>query len=96
MKARRIVLVVALSAIPLLGAANGAGAVPPTRDCPPAFLGPWTFERVVEEFPPPPEVPLEAIQAAFEKTDTNDDGSLCVRGLPNGKIVIVDNAANVP
>jgi hypothetical protein len=96
MRARHLILALVMAAMPAIGVPSPAGAVPPTRGCSPAFLGPWTFQQILDEFPPPPEIPPEVIQAAFEFYDKNDDGTLCVMGLPNGRINVVDNAANVP
>ena len=56
-------------------------------------LSPLTFAEIVNEFPPPQEIPPEVIQAAFESFDHNSDGSLCVRPLPTGALVVVDNTA---
>jgi hypothetical protein len=96
LRARRLVLVLAMACLPLVAGVGTAGAVPPIRTCPPPFQGPLTFQQVLDEFPPPPEIPPEVIEAAFDFFDKNDDGNLCVKGLPNGVINVIDNAANVP
>ena len=96
MRARRLGLVFAMTSLLVVAGFGTAGAVPPTGTCPPAFQGPWTFQQVLDEFPPPPEIPPEAIEAAFNFYDKNDDGNLCVMGLPTGGINVIDNAASVP
>jgi hypothetical protein len=96
MKARRMILVLTMASLPVAAAVSPAGAAQPTRGCPPAFQGPWTFQQVLDAFPPPPEIPIEDILAAFDAYDANDDGHLCVIGLPTGAINVVDNVSNVP
>jgi hypothetical protein len=95
MKARRLVLVLAMVSIPVFAAADAAGATKPARTCPPAFQGPLTFQQVVEAFPPPPDLPPEQVQAILESIDHNGDGMLCAKGLPDSENFI-DNTANVP
>jgi hypothetical protein len=82
----------------LVGASLGTAVVPagasqPTRGCPPAFLGPLTFAKIIEAFPPPPDFPDP--EGALASFDSNGDGMLCVRGLPPGSdINVVDNVSN--
>jgi hypothetical protein len=54
-----------------------------------------TFQQVVDEFPPPLELPPEQVQAILESIDLNNDGNLCAKGLPNAENFI-DNVANNP
>jgi hypothetical protein len=62
--------------------------------CPAAFVGPLTFQQVVDQFPPPPGIPIDEIFAALDSFDKNDDDSLCVLDLPGDEINVVDNVAN--
>ena len=96
MKARRIVSIIAVAALPLMGALSSAGAAPPKAGCPPVFEGPLTFQQVLDEFPPPPEIPDEDAIAALNFYDKNDDDMVCVQDNPAPGINVVDNAANVP
>ena len=96
MRGRRIVLTLVIAVLPLAGAAGRAGAAPPRAGCPPAFLGPWSFETIVDEFPPPPGVPIEDAFAALAFYDKNGDRQLCVQDNPAPGINVVDNASNVP
>jgi hypothetical protein len=95
MKARRLLLVSILACLPIAGAAIPAGAVPPTGYCPLAFEGPSSFEQVLIDFPPPPDVPPEDIIATLDFFDKNDDEMLCVLDLPAGPNLI-DNNASIP
>ena len=66
-----------------------AHAARPTGGCPRAFLGPLDFATIIALFPPPPDFPNpEEALAAF---DANGDQRLCVKGLPNGDINVIDN-----
>jgi hypothetical protein len=95
MRARRVFVATILACMTLGLAARPAGASPPARGCPPAFLGPLTFSQIIAQFPPPPEIPdPEGLLATF---DLNEDGSLCVRQHPNGvDIIVIDNVAVRP
>jgi hypothetical protein len=88
MKLRRLSLALVMTST--LGlAVTPAQAARPTGGCPPAFLGPLDFATIITLFPPPPDFPNpEEALAAF---DANGDQRLCVRGLPNGNINVIDN-----
>jgi hypothetical protein len=88
-------MVLAMTCVPLVAVVGTAGAAKPARTCPPPFLGPLTFQQVVDEFPPPPGLPPEVIAAILDSIDKNDDGNLCAKGIANGENFI-DNTANVP
>ena len=95
MKARRLLAVVALMALPLSLSVVPAVASPPIGNCPPAFQGPHTFAEIIEMWPPPPGFPDP--EGALAGYDKNADGSLCVRPAPNGiDINVIDNSARVP
>jgi hypothetical protein len=96
MKARRLLLVSILTCLPLVGAITPAGAAPPAGDCPRAFDGPSSFEQILIDFPPPPEIPVEDVLAAFDFADRNDDTMLCVLDIPGPAINFVDNVATIP
>ncbi|HEY2965001.1 MAG TPA: hypothetical protein VGJ99_01840 [Actinomycetota bacterium] len=97
MKTRRLLLVSILACLPLAGAVTTpAGAVPPTADCPPAFDGPSSFEQILIDFPPPPDVPLEQIIATLDFFDKNDDEMLCVFDVPAPGVNLIDNNASIP
>jgi hypothetical protein len=68
-----------------------AVAKQPLGGCGAGFLGPLTFAEILEEFPPPPDFPDP--EGALDAFDANDDDSLCVMGLPSGRIAVVDNNA---
>jgi hypothetical protein len=68
-----------------------AVAKQPLGGCGAGFLGPLTFAEILEEFPPPPDFPDS--EGALDAFDANDDDSLCVMGLPSGRIAVVDNNA---
>jgi hypothetical protein len=95
MKTRRLVMASIVACLPIAAAVTPAGAIPPTRDCPPAFVGPLTFAEIIQMFPPPPDLPdPEGVLASF---DLNGDASLCVRPLPPGEdINVIDNIAHNP
>jgi hypothetical protein len=95
MKTRRLLLVSILACLPLGLVTTPAGAVPPTADCPPAFDGPSSFEQILIDHPPPPDVPLEDIIAILDFFDKNGDEMLCVLVPPPG-IVLIDNNASIP
>jgi len=69
-----------------------AGAKPPTRGCPTAFIGPLTVKEVLKAFPPPPGLPDP--EGAIASFDSNGDGTVCVLPLPNGPINVIDNVSN--
>jgi hypothetical protein len=89
----RVVALTSATAAVLALAPSPAGAVSPARSCPPPFEGPWTAAQVIAEFPPPPGFPDPT--SAILSFDKNGDLLVCVKGLPNGRIDVVDNAANV-
>ena len=95
MKTRRLVLASIIACLPIAAAVTRAGAIPPTRGCPPPFVGPLTFAEIIQMFPPPPDLPdPEGVLASF---DLNGDGRLCVQALPPGEdINVIDNIANQP
>jgi hypothetical protein len=93
MKARRLLLVSILACLPIAGGVIPAGAVPPVGDCPPAFKGPSSFEQILIDFPPPPDVPLEDVIATLDFFDKNDDEMLCAFDLPAGPLLIDNNAS---
>jgi hypothetical protein len=90
---RRSLVIVSLASLALGVAPGAANAVSPARGCPPAFQGPWTAQHVIDEFPPPPGFPDP--EGAILSFDKNGDLRVCVMGLPNGRIDVIDNAANV-
>jgi hypothetical protein len=96
MRARRLILVLAMAAMPAIALPGPAGAGPPTRGCPPPFLGPWTFQQIIDEFPPPPEIPIEVALAQLDRFDLNDDDKLCVMDVPTPAINVIDNVSNAP
>ena len=98
MKARRLLLVSILACLPLAGAVTPAGAVPPTGDCPTAFGGPSSFEQILIDFPPPPDVPLEDAIATLEFFDKNHDEMLCFFDLPapGVNLNLIDNNTSIP
>jgi hypothetical protein len=71
-----------------------AAAKTPTGNCPPPYTGPLTPKEVVEEFPPPPDLPDP--EGAIASFDSNHDGTVCVLPLPNGPINVIDNVSNAP
>jgi hypothetical protein len=90
MRIRRLVLALMFASLPVTLTASSAGATPPTGGCPPAFLGPLSFEAIIEMFPPPPGFPDP--EGALANVDLNEDRNLCVRAHPNGvDIIVVDN-----
>ena len=100
MKTRRLVVASIVACLPIAAAVTPAGAIPPpgappARSCPPPYHGPLTFHQVVDEFPPPPELPPEQVQAILDTIDMNSDGLLCAKGLPDSENFI-DNVANNP
>jgi hypothetical protein len=58
-----------------------------------ALSGALTFQQVIDEFPPPLELPPEQVQAILDTIDMNNDGRLCAKGLPESENCI-DNVAN--
>ena len=66
----------------------------PHHGCPPAFIGPVSFEELIERWPPPPGLDVEGILAGL---DRNGDRQLCVReNVPQvqaGPINVIDNNA---
>jgi hypothetical protein len=82
---------VAVSASALVLVTTPAGAKPPVGGCPPAFQGPFTAARVIEMWPPPPEV--SDPEGAILSYDKNGDGRVCVLPLPGGPINVIDNVA---
>jgi hypothetical protein len=100
MKTRRLVMASIVACLPIAAAVTPAGAIPPpgappARSGPPPYQGPLTFEQVVDEFPPPPELPPEQVQAILDSIDMNNDLTICAKGLPNAENFI-DNVANNP
>jgi hypothetical protein len=92
MKLKRLSLALVMALTLGLGV-TPAHAAQPTGGCPPAFLGPLDFATIIALFPPPPDFPNpEEALAAF---DSNGDQRLCVRGLPNGDINVIDNVARI-
>jgi hypothetical protein len=74
---------------------TSAQAASPSRGCPPSFIGPLTFEELIERWPPPPELPdPEGVLMSF---DHNGDRMLCVMESvpqnPMGPINVIDNNA---
>jgi hypothetical protein len=69
-------------------------AAGPAGGCPPAFIGPVTFEELKDRWPPPPDLPdPDAVLASYDK---NGDGLLCVREAPAqapSPINVIDNRA---
>ena len=96
MKARRLLLVSVLVCLPIAGAVVPAGAVPPRADCPPAFGGPTSFEQILIDFPPPPDLPTEDVIATLDFFDKNGDQMLCVLDVPAPGINLIDNNASIP
>lgn len=96
MKVHRLLLVSILACLPLAGAITPAVAEPPIGDCPPAFEGPTSFEQILIDFPPPPDLPLEDVLATLDFFDKNDDRMLCVLDVPAPGINLVDNNATIP
>jgi hypothetical protein len=96
MKASRLLLASIIACLLIFGSVSPAAAKQPKRGCPPPFEGPLTFTELLADFPPPPEIPLDDILAALDSFDANDDGLLCVFGLPGDEINAIDNVANVP
>ena len=95
MKTRRLVLASIVACLPIAAAVTQAGAIPPTRDCPPAFVGPLSFAEIIQRFPPPPDFPDP--EGALASFDSNGDRKLCVRALPPGEdINVIDNVAINP
>jgi len=95
MKIRRLVVASMVASLPIVATVTPAGAIKPARFCPPPFQGPLTFQQVVDEFPPPPELPPDVVQAILDGIDMNHDGMLCAKGLPHAEDFI-DNVANNP
>lgn len=95
MKIGRLVMASIVASLAIGATVTPAGAVKPDRLCPPAFEGPLTFQQVVDEFPPPPELPPDVVQAILDGIDMNNDGMLCAKGLPHAEDFI-DNVANNP
>jgi hypothetical protein len=95
MKTRRLVVASIVACLPIAAAVTPAGAIKPARFCPPPYQGPLTFQQVVVEFPPPPDLPPDVVQAILDTIDTNNDGMLCAKGLPHAEN-FVDNVANNP
>jgi hypothetical protein len=88
-------LAVAILALVSLGTWSApAGAKTPTGNCAPPFTGPLTPKEVVKEFPPPPDLPDP--EGAIASFDSNNDGTVCVIPLPNGRINVIDNVSNAP
>ena len=96
MNARRLLLVSILACLRIAGAAIPAGAIPPAGDCPPAFGGPSSFEQILIDFPPPPEVPPEVISATLDFFDKNDDEMLCFLDTAAPGVLLIDNNASIP
>jgi hypothetical protein len=94
MKVRTNLALLVLTLLLLSMGIRAAGAVPPTRTCPPSFVGPLTLEQIVAMFPPPPHI--EDPIALLARFDKNQDRSLCVLDLPGDPINAIDNVANVP
>ena len=94
MRTRRLLLLGSLICRPLVAGISPAGAVPPTGDCPPAFEGP-SFEQILIDFPPPPELPQEDVLAILDFFDKNNDEMLGVLDVPASGINLVDNTATV-
>ena len=90
MTARRwFISVLAVASLSLALPLASAGAKVPTGGCPAAFVGPLTFQTIIDTWPAPPNVTdPEAHLAAI---DFNGDGLLCVRPLNNGTIEANDN-----
>ena len=100
MKTRRLVMASIVACLPIAAAVTPAGAipppgVPPARFCPPPYQGPLTFQQVVDQFPPPPGLPPEVVQAILDTIDMNNDLTICAKGLPHAEN-FVDNVANNP
>ncbi len=94
MRARRL-LFASVAVAMFVISATPAQATAPARGCPPAFIGPLTFEELSERWPPPPDLPdPDAVLASFDK---NGDEMLCVREgppqNPNGPTNVIDNRA---
>jgi hypothetical protein len=87
--ARRLIVRLHVAAIP-------AGAIPPTGDCPPAFGEPSSFEQILIDFPPPPDLSPEDVIAILDFFDKNDDEMLCVLDVPAPGINLIDNNASIP
>jgi hypothetical protein len=88
MKLKRLSLALVMALALGLGV-TPAHAAKPIAGCPKAFLGPLDFATIIALFPPPPDFPNpEEALAAF---DANGDQRLCVKGLPNGDINVIDN-----
>ena len=86
----RRLIVLATAAIAMVVSATPASAGP-TAGCPPTFRL-LTFEQILTEFPPPPDVDAEAQLAA---NDRNEDEMLCVEVLPEPApgpgLLVIDN-----
>ena len=95
MSAPRLLLVSVLTCLPIAGAVTPAGAVPPRGECPPAFDGPSSFEQILIDFPPPPDLPPEDVIATLDFFDKNDDEMLCVLDVPAPGINLIDNNAAI-
>jgi len=94
-RTRRLVLAALLACLLIAGFMGTATASTPTRGCPAAFDGPLTFTELIAKYPPPPELPTEDVLAFLDGLDKNNDGTLCVLGLPGVEINAIDNIANV-
>ena len=100
MRTRRLVVASIVACLPIAAAVTPAGAIPPpgappARLCPPPYQGPLTFQQVVDQFPPPPELPPEDVEAILDSIDMNNDLTICAKGLKQGPNFI-DNVANNP
>jgi hypothetical protein len=86
----RSLLFGAVAAAMVVIPATPVHAAGPAGVCPPAFIGPVTFEELKDRWPPPADLSdPDAVLAGFDK---NGDGLLCVRESPQPpSINVIDN-----
>jgi hypothetical protein len=88
---RRLMLGAVATAIVVIPGAR-VHAAGQARGCPPAFIGPVTFEDLKNRWPPPSDLPdPDAVLASYDK---NGDGLLCVQEAPAhapSPINVIDN-----
>jgi hypothetical protein len=88
MKLKRLSLALVMTLAFGLGV-TPAHAARPIGGCAPAFQGPLDIPTIIFLFPPPPDFPNP--EEALASFDANGDGLLCVRGLPQEEINVIDN-----
>ena len=94
MRVRNLVVTAGVLSLIIVSPAP-ARAAGPYHGCPPAFIGPVSFEELIERWPPPPDLPdPEGVLASY---DHNGDRQLCVMESvpqnPVSPIDVIDNRA---